>query len=112
MDGNSTPTGADMVQAVTNIDRAIKDRRDSDKVLINFWLYFFLVSWVTLGIYTIVLFFQRVNRIDRFSERKHTYYQSLIVWTSRNVIQNPLIEAASRAQRDISGTSRHAACGN
>ena len=70
-----------MVQAVVKVDRAIKERRNSDTPLINYWLYFFLVSWVTLGIYTLVLFFKRIARIDQFSDRKQSYYQSLIDWT-------------------------------
>ncbi len=78
-----TPASADMVQAVTRIDRAIKERRDSDTTLINYWLYFFLVSWVTLGIYGLVLFFKRIGRIDRFSERKRPYYEALLDWTER-----------------------------
>ena len=63
------PASADMVQSVTNLDRAIKMRRDSDTQLMNYWLYFFLVSWVTFGIYGLVLFFKRTGRIDGFSAR-------------------------------------------
>lgn len=79
----ATPATADMVQAVTRVDRAVKERRDSDTQLINYWLYLFLVSWVTLGIYALVLFFKRIGRIDRFSERKQPYYESIIDWTER-----------------------------
>src|SRR6266516_720935 len=88
MQEGRAPTGADMAQAVTRIDRAIKARRDSDKVLINYWLYFFLVSWATFGIYGLVLFFQRIGRIDRFSERKQMYYEALITWTGRHAQQH------------------------
>jgi len=72
-----------MVQSVTNLDRAIKMRRDSDTQLMNYWLYFFLVSWVTFGIYGLVLFFKRTGRIDGFSARKQLYYTSLLEWTER-----------------------------
>jgi hypothetical protein len=78
-----TPESADMTQVVTRIDRAIKDRRDSDTTLINYWLYLFLVSWLTWGIYGLVLFFKRIGRIDRFSERKRPYYEALTDWTER-----------------------------
>lgn len=88
MQDDQDPTGADMMQPVTVIDRAIKERRESDKILINYWLYFFVVSWVTLGIYGIVLFFQRIDRIDRFSARKRRYYEALITWTARYAQQN------------------------
>jgi uncharacterized protein DUF4234 len=77
------PTSADLMQSVTRIDRAVKERRDSDTTLINYWLYFFLVSWVTFGIYSLVLFFKRINRIDRFSARKQAYYEGLLDWTER-----------------------------
>lgn len=86
--GNREPAGADMVQAVTRIDRAIKERRDTDTTLINYWLYFFVVSWATLGIYGIVLFFKRIGRIDGFSARKRAYYESLIDWTERYARQH------------------------
>jgi len=77
------PTTADMTQSVTKIDRAIKERRNTDRLLVNFWLYFFLLSWATIGIYGIVLFFQRINRIDGFSARKQRYYDALLTWTER-----------------------------
>lgn len=72
-----------MVQSVTVLDRAIKQRRDTDTVLMNWWLYFFLVSWVTFGIYSLVLFFKRITRIDGFSERKRGYYTALLQWSER-----------------------------
>src|SRR5438270_4550052 len=81
------PASTDMVQSVTLLDRAIKQRRDTDTILMNWWLYFFLVSWVTFGIYTIVLFFKRINRIDGFSERKRGYYAALLEWSERNARQ-------------------------
>jgi hypothetical protein len=77
------PTDADLMQSVTRIDRAVKERRDTDTTLMNYWLYFFLVSWVTLGIYSLVLFFKRINRIDGFSGRKQDYYEGLLDWTER-----------------------------
>jgi hypothetical protein len=78
---SSVAAGADIIQSVTKIDRAIKARTESDTVLINYWLYLFLVSWVTLGIYSIILYFKRIGRIDRFSERRRAYYDAAIEWT-------------------------------
>lgn len=80
---SEAPATADMVQSVTLLDRAIKQRRDTDTILMNWWLYFFLVSWVTFGIYSIVLFFKRINRVDGFSERKRAYYTALLEWSER-----------------------------
>jgi hypothetical protein len=84
----SGSTSADLVQAVTRIDRAVKERRDTDQTFINWWLYTLVVSWVTLGIYGIVLFFKRINRVDRFSARKRAYYDALTDWTRRYAQQH------------------------
>jgi hypothetical protein len=81
------PAGTDMVQTVTQLDRAIKQRRDTDYNLVNWWLYFFLLSWITFGIYTIYLFFKRISRVDGFNERKHAYYNAVLAWTERYAIQ-------------------------
>lgn len=86
--GVRMPASADMTQAVTMIDRGVKERRDTDAVLINYWLYLFIVSWVTFGIYGIVLFFKRINRIDGFSARKRMYYEAVIDWTERYAQQH------------------------
>lgn len=75
------PVSADIAQAEAKIERGIKQRRTSDTTLINYWLYVFLVSWVTFGIYGLVLFFKRISRIDGFSDRKRLYYEALIDWT-------------------------------
>jgi hypothetical protein len=84
------PANADLIQSVTRLDRAIKDRRDSDVELTNWWLYALLLSWVTFGIYTLYLFFKRISRIDAFSRRKQAYYEALLEWTER--------EAAARGR--------------
>lgn len=75
------PVSADIAQAEAKIERGIKQRRTSDITLINYWLYVFIVAPVTLGIYGLVLFFKRINRIDGFSDRKRLYYEALIDWT-------------------------------
>jgi hypothetical protein len=79
----TAPASADIAQLVNRIDRSIKARRESDQTFINYWLYLFVVSWVTLGIYGIVLYYRRMARIDRFSERKLAYYRALTQWTER-----------------------------
>lgn len=97
------PAPADMVQSVTLLDRAIKQRRDTDTILMNWWLYTLLVSWVTLGIYTIVVFFKRINRIDSFSERKRAYYTSLLDWTERYAAQLGKEDAVHHDLTDLRG---------
>jgi hypothetical protein len=74
---------ADLAHARQRVERAVADRQATDTKLINYWLYFWLLSWTTLGVYTIVLAVRRINRIDRFSARKSAYYQGLIDWTDR-----------------------------
>jgi hypothetical protein len=77
------PASTDLIQSVTRIDRAVKQRRDTDIQLVNWWLYFLVLSWVTFGIYGLYLFFKRIMRIDGFSERKRAYYEALLEWTQR-----------------------------
>lgn len=89
----SVPTGADLIQSVTRLDRAIKARRDSDVKLVNWWLYLLVLSWVTLGIYPIYLYFKRIGRINGFGRRKRAYYEALLEWTER--------QAAARGKEDV-----------
>jgi uncharacterized protein DUF4234 len=99
--GGGAPASADLMQAVTMIDRGVKERRDTDTILMNYWLYFFLVSWVTFGIYTIVLFFKRINRIDGFSSRKGVYYNAVIDWTERYARQQGKEDAVHHLLGDM-----------
>ncbi|MGH2910007.1 MAG: DUF4234 domain-containing protein [Solirubrobacteraceae bacterium] len=87
--------GTDLIESVTRLDRAIKERRESDQTFVNWWLYVLLLSWVTFGIYGLFLYFKRINRIDAFSRRKHAYYGALLEWTRRR--------AAGQGRSDIDG---------
>lgn len=99
----SPQTPSDMVQSVTNVDRAIKMRRDSDTHLINYWLYLFLVNPITFGIYGIYLFFRRIGRIDSFTNRKQLYYTSLLEWTERYARQQDQENAVHHVIEDVRG---------
>ncbi|MDP3029417.1 MAG: DUF4234 domain-containing protein [Deltaproteobacteria bacterium] len=77
-----------MIQEVQKIERSIRERRDTDVPLVNYWLYIFLLSWVTLGIYPIVLFFKRIGRIDKFIIRKKEYYEGVIGYTEKYAKEN------------------------
>ncbi|MCF8357161.1 MAG: DUF4234 domain-containing protein [Prolixibacteraceae bacterium] len=72
-----------MNQEVLRIERSVRERNETDKVLINYWLYLFLLSWITFGIMAIVLFFQRISRIDKFINRKKDYYDGLIIYSEQ-----------------------------
>lgn len=79
---------ADFLHSVTQIDRAIKQRRNSDVEFMNFWLYFLVVAPVTFGIYALIIYYRRMTRIDRFSERKKQYYEAVMEWTERFAERN------------------------
>jgi hypothetical protein len=72
-----------MNQEVLRIERSVRERNDSDKVLVNYWLYFFLLSWITVGIMGIVLFFQRIGRVDKFIDRKKSYFEGLVNYSEQ-----------------------------
>jgi hypothetical protein len=76
-------TRADLIDSVTRLDHTIKQRRETDDTLVNWWLYVLLLSWVTFGLYGLYLFVERINRIDGFGRRKHAYYDALLEWTRR-----------------------------
>lgn len=112
LDNLPVPTGAtapasipntDLIQSVTRIDRAIKERRDADSQLINWWLYTLLVSWVTLGIYAIYIYFKRITRIDEFSRRKQDYYRGVLEWTQREAVIRGQEDAVHDNLGDLSG---------
>lgn len=112
--GGTVPASTDLIQSVTRLERAIKERRDSDVQLINWWLYFLLVSWITFGIYGIYLFFKRISRIDGFSRRKRAYYEALLEWTQReaaskskeDTVHHDLVDLGSDVSRAYSGNLR------
>ena len=57
----------EQLQAVQQVDRFVHERRTTDQRFVGWGIYFFLLSWVTLGIYVIVMFYRRLNRADLFS---------------------------------------------
>lgn len=72
-----------MMQSVQKIERNIKERIEVDVPLINWWLNILIVTPVTLGIYSIILFFKKTSRVDKFIIRKKEYYQNVIEYTER-----------------------------
>lgn len=71
----------EQIQAVQRVDRYVHERRFTDQRLVSWVLYFFLLSWVTLGIYAIYLFYVRMQRADRFRDRRAHYYDAVIAST-------------------------------
>lgn len=74
---------AETVSAVGQIERYVRMRRDTDRPLISWGVYFFLLTWLTLGIYPVVIFYKRLNRADMFSDRRQHYYAAVIDYTTR-----------------------------
>lgn len=72
-----------MEQAVQRVDRFVKERRETDKPLVSWTLYFLLLSWVTFGIYPLVVFVRRISRADAFAARKYNYYTSVLDYTKQ-----------------------------
>ena len=103
-----------MDQAVQRIDRFIKDRMETDKPLVSWALYFFLLNWVTLGIYALVIFMRRVGRADGFAERKRNYYESVVAYTKQfaeetgryDQVRDKLGDIESQTQAAFTGSLR------
>ncbi|MEV7194916.1 DUF4234 domain-containing protein [Streptomyces sp. NPDC093510] len=68
----------EQIQAVQQVDRYVHERRSTDQIFVGWGIYFFLLSWVTLGIYGVVLFYRRLNRADLFRGRRMHYYNAVI----------------------------------
>jgi len=84
-----------MIQEIQRIERSVKERMFSDKELINFWLNFFILNWLTGGVMGLVIYFQKIIRIDKFFLRKRDYYASLITYTEKNAQENGRYEEVS-----------------
>ncbi|MCH6161684.1 DUF4234 domain-containing protein [Streptomyces marispadix] len=68
----------EQVQAVQRVDRYVHERRFTDQSLTSWALCFFLLSWITLGIYPVYLFYRRCDRADRFRIRRLHYYDAVV----------------------------------
>jgi hypothetical protein len=68
----------EQLQAVQQVDRYVHERRTTDQTFVGWGIYFFLLSWVTLGIYVIVMFYRRLNRAALFRNRRMHYCNAVI----------------------------------
>jgi Domain of unknown function (DUF4234) len=69
--------------STSRLDQAVRVRSETDRKFMNWWLYTFVVSWITLGIAGIYFFYRRMSRIDAFSQRKQAYYAALVDYTQQ-----------------------------
>ncbi len=77
-----------MKQELNRVERSVKERLFVDKTLMNYWLYFFLLNGLTSGILGIILYFQKIIRIDKFYLRKKEYYEGIINYTEKYAQEN------------------------
>ena len=77
-----------MMQEILEIERSIKERRESDIKLTNFWVTILLLSPVTLGIYPVIQGYKQIARIDKFIQRKRKYYSEVINYTEKYLKEN------------------------
>ena len=77
-----------MIQEVQKIERSIRARSLVDSPLLNFWLNLFLINWITGGIMSLVLYFQRIGRVDKFIIRRRDFYSATIDYTEKYAKEN------------------------
>lgn len=73
------------LQSVQQVDRYVHQRRYTDQRLISWLLYFFLLSWITFGIYVVYVFYLRLSRADRFRDRRLNYYTAVLEATQQEL---------------------------
>ena len=97
----TTAVSAATIQAVQHVERAIKDRHETDRSLINWWLYLLLVNPITFGIYGIFLYFKRIGRINGFIARKQRYYSGVVDYTQRYAEERGLAAGVQSEMNDL-----------
>lgn len=69
--------------AVVALEQSVSERSLADRPLTSWALTFFVLSPVTFGIYWIVTWFKRLNRVDAFIGRKTRYYDAVLDYTQQ-----------------------------
>ena len=90
-----------MVQEAQKIERSIRERRDTDVPLVNYWIYVLVLSWLTLGIFPIIVYFQRIIRIDKFIQRRRDYYPSVTGYTTSYAKETGQYDSVSTQLQDM-----------
>ncbi len=72
------------IPSLQKIERSIKERRDEDASLVNWWLVILVLTPLTLGVYYIYVYlFKRTSRVNAFIVRKKAYYESILEFTEQ-----------------------------
>jgi len=95
------------VQAVQQVERYVRERRDADQKLVSWGLYFFLLSWVTLGIYPVIVYYRRLNRADLFRARREHYYRSVLEATRQYAEESGSYDTVYNDVTDMNGFLKH-----
>ncbi len=90
-----------MIQAIQKIERSIRERRINDVNFVNYWLYIFILNPITFGIYSIILYFKRINRVDRFLKRKNAFFQGVNEYTEKYAKENGKYELVANEIDDL-----------
>lgn len=69
--------------------------------MIAWGIYFFLLTWLTLGIYPIVIFYKRLNRADMFRERQQHYYNAVVSFTNEYAEQTSQLDTVHHDTDDL-----------
>lgn len=96
------------IQGMPRLERAIRESRDTDKVLVAWWVYFFILSWVTLGIYPLVMLYQRLDRRDKHCARIRDVFRAALDCT-REVADVKGVDvraALEDVERELEGAER------
>jgi hypothetical protein len=92
-----------MLQAVLKLERSIKERRDVDVPLMNWWLMLIL-NFLTVGIVGWVMWFKRTSRVDAFIDRKSRYYEYLLDYTEKYSKEKKKYDAIKNDLNDLSSS--------
>lgn len=91
----------EVAPALAKMERYIRERRDTDRPLIGWGVYYFLLTWLTLGIYPVVIYYKRLNRADMFSERRQSYYGAVVSFTTQYAEQTSQLDAVHHGTDDL-----------
>jgi Domain of unknown function (DUF4234) len=72
-----------LVQPIRAIEASTQERTETDRTFLNWFLYFFLLSWITFGIASIYYYVRRFSRVDQYSRRKQAYYAAVVDYSER-----------------------------
>lgn len=81
--------------AYSKIEKAIRQRTSNDVRLVGYGKYIWL-SIITCGIYQLVTYFKRVNRVDGFIQRKRDYYEGIISYIEAEAKEKNKLEIVSQ----------------